>query len=129
MSREPIPEHIRRYILACVSSVPYLEAMLLIRKEAEQLWDSNRVAARLYANQATVENILANLCENGVLVLVANTTPLYRYQPRSPELDETLGQLADVYAKNLVAVTDLIHSNTGKKVQQFADAFKWRKDE
>lgn len=127
MSREPIPEPIRRFILACISSVPYLEAMLLLRAEPDRLWDSRQVAARIYAEEGVIQKILTDLAENGVLV--ASATPLYRYEPISAELRRTIDQLADVYAKNLVEVTDLIHSNTGNKVQQFADAFKWRKDE
>lgn len=127
MSREPIPEPIRRFILACISSVPYLEAMLLLRTEPDRLWDSRQVAARIYAEEGVIQKILTDLAENGVLV--ATATHLYRYEPTSAELRQTIDRLADVYAKNLVEVTDLIHSNTGKKVQQFADAFKWRKDE
>jgi hypothetical protein len=39
-----------------------------------------------------------------------------------------LDRLAGIYARNLVDVTNLIHSKTSRKAQQFADAFKWRKD-
>jgi hypothetical protein len=37
-------------------------------------------------------------------------------------------RLADLYATHLVEVTLLIHSSLDRKAQQFADAFKWRKD-
>ncbi len=101
--------------------------MLLLRTEPDRLWDSRQVAARIYADESAIQQILTDLAENGVVV--ASATPFYRYEPISVELRQTIDQLADVYAKNLVEITDLIHSNTGQKVQQFADAFKWRKDE
>jgi hypothetical protein len=37
--------------------------------------------------------------------------------------------LADVYARYLVPVTNLIHAKPKSRVQEFADAFKLRKDE
>lgn len=80
MDREPIPEPIRRYILACVASVPYLEAMLLIRSGAV-MGQQTGCGAPLCERGRAREN--ADFCENGVLV--ASPTPLYRYQPRSPE--------------------------------------------
>jgi hypothetical protein len=52
----------------------------------------------------------------------------YRYQPASEELRGKIDQLADLYARHLVDVTLLIHSSLDRKAQQFADAFKWRKD-
>jgi hypothetical protein len=55
-------------------------------------------------------------------------TSLYRYYPNSEELRQMIDRLAETYTKNLIEVTNLIHSKTGKKAQQFADAFKWRKD-
>jgi hypothetical protein len=43
-------------------------------------------------------------------------------------LRERIDALADLYAKHLVEVTLLIHSTLDRKAQQFADAFKLRKD-
>ena len=37
-------------------------------------------------------------------------------------------RLAHFYRTQLVDVTDLIHSKTGRMAQQFADAFKLRRD-
>ena len=56
-----------------------------------------------------------------------------KVDPKSPQMETNaalsmIDQLAEIYAKNLVEVTNLIHSKIGKRAQQFADAFKWRKD-
>jgi tRNA nucleotidyltransferase/poly(A) polymerase len=72
--------------------------------------------------------LLSELQASGVLEIVDPELAIYRYQPKSDDLRCTIDQLADVYAKNLIAVTNLIHSNVNKKAQQFADAFIWRKD-
>ena len=39
-----------------------------------------------------------------------------------------IDRVAETYTRQLVDITNLIHSKTSKKAQQFADAFKWRKD-
>ncbi len=41
---EPIPEDLRRLILTAIPSVPYLEAMLLLRMAPERQWDTREVA-------------------------------------------------------------------------------------
>jgi hypothetical protein len=68
------------------------------------------------------------LHEAGILEVTGDEIQAYCYRPATEELRGMIDRLADVYAKNLVDVTNLVHSKTGKKAQQFADAFKWRKD-
>ena len=127
MAREPIPEDVRRFILSSIISVPYLEALLLLRNAPDQSWDRTTVAQRLYISEKTATELLADLSAAGFIV-VTKSESSYRYHPNSDELRQMIDQLAETYAKNLVEVTNIIHSKTGKKAQQFADAFKWRKD-
>jgi hypothetical protein len=128
MAREPIPDNVRRFILACIPSVPYLEAMLLLRNEPDRAWDSKAVAQRLYMSEKNVAQLLAGLHASGILVIASREASSYRYYPESEDLRLVIDQLADTYSRRLVDVTHLIHSKTGKRAQQFADAFKWRKD-
>lgn len=135
MARDEIPDEVRRFILTSIPSVPYLEAVLLLRGAPEDEWDSKRVAQRLYVSEKVAAELLSSLYEAGVLVLSDKSPPpgelqqtLYRYRPTAAALAATIDQLAQVYARNLIGVTNLIHANSGIKVQQFADAFKWRKD-
>jgi hypothetical protein len=127
MAREPIPEDVRRFILTGIMSVPYLEALLLLRNAPDQSWDRTTVAQRLYISAKAATELLADLSAAGFIV-VTEPESSYRYHPSSDELRQMIDQLAETYAKNLVEVTNIIHSKTGKKAQQFADAFKWRKD-
>jgi hypothetical protein len=127
MAREPIPEDVRRFILSSIISVPYLEALLLLRNAPDQSWDRTTVAQRLYISEKTATELLADLSAAGFIV-VTKSESSYRYHPNSDELRQMTDQLAETYAKNLVEITNIIHSKTGKKAQQFADAFKWRKD-
>lgn len=128
MDRVPIPDDVSRFILLAIPSVPYLEAMLLLRRDPAQPWDFRQIARRLYLSEKAAQTLLAELHEGGVVVLDDPEQLTYRYQPQSAELEQMIGRVAMFYAKDLIGVTNLIHSRAGKKAQLFADAFIWRKE-
>ena len=123
-----IADDIKRFILTSIPSVPYLEAMLLLRNETASPWEAGRLAQRLYLSDRAAAALLTELHEAGVVQVDQQESSRYRYSPASDALRQMIDRLAAVYAAHLVDVTHLIHSRTGKKAQHFADAFKWRKD-
>ncbi|MES2538701.1 MAG: hypothetical protein V4632_22815 [Pseudomonadota bacterium] len=130
MTRERIPDEVKRFILVSIPSVPFLEALLLLRSEPGSEWNSSRVAKRLYIVERTASEILANLHAIGILRSPEHDPLSYCYDPNSSELRAIIDRVATTYAGNLVEVTNLIHAKGGvnNKAQKFADAFKWRKD-
>jgi hypothetical protein len=129
MSRAELSEDIRRFILTSVPSVPYLEAILLLRTDPGVGWDVRRLAARLYVAERQAAELLTALAAAGIAQGEDHgETALFRYAPATGELRERLDALAQAYSANLVGVTNLIHSRTDKRAQQFADAFRLRKD-
>lgn len=128
MTRQPIPDDVRRFILTSIVSVPYLEAMLLLRKESEEPWDATRLAGRLYMGEKSAAEVLEQLFTAGLVRVVEPQLRSYCYHPASEDLRQMVSRLADVYARNLVDVTNLIHSTVTRTAQQFADAFRLRKD-
>lgn len=121
----PIPPAIRRFVLTSIASVPHLEALLLLRSAAPERWPAAKVAERLYIGEAAVHTLLHELCQGGMLGVEAGR---FAYQPATAALGQTIDQLAELYTRNLVAITHLIHSRIDRQAQQFADAFRWRKD-
>ena len=127
MAGPPIADDVRRFILTSVPSVPYLEALLLLRADSGTRWDSFRLARRLYIGEAQATDLLQTLAQAQVARRAEDGG--FEYAPATPELVRAIDSLAETYAWNLVGVTDLIHSRLDKRAQQFADAFRWRKDE
>lgn len=125
MAAPPIPEDIRRFVLTSIPTVPHLEALLLLRAAAPGCCSVGDLAGRLYISDKLSHSLLTDLC--GSQMVVANGND-YCYQPASDALGQTIDNLAELYARRLVDVTHLIHSRLDRKAQQFADAFKWRKD-
>lgn len=128
MSLPELPADVRRFILTSVPSVPYLEAVLLLRAQPQASWDAAQLARRLYVPERTGAELLALLRESGVAQPEGEGEGApARYAPPA-ELADVIERLAQAYAANLVAVTDLIHSRIDRRAQQFADAFRFRKE-
>ena len=129
MDNTPIPEEIRRFVLTSVPSVPFLEALLLLRADPAQQWHTDTLAGRLYISDKVARGLLEELCKAGMATPCDPPIPAcYRYHPSSDALRQRIDELANLYSKNLVGITLLIHSTLDRKAQQFADAFRWRKD-
>jgi hypothetical protein len=129
MADHLIPEDVRQFIVDKIDSVAELEGLLLLSRNPETEWNIEALAQRLYASREQTEDVLAHLYSLGFLTVKESESLIYRYQPKSPHVAELVDRVAESYSKYLVPVTNLIHSKPQTKVQQFADAFKFRKKE
>jgi DNA-binding IclR family transcriptional regulator len=126
MTRPELPADVRRFILTSIPSVPFLEAVLLLRAEPATAWGVAELARRLYVPERTATELLEQLTSSGIAAFVGESRAA-RYAP-SPELRDIVDQLAQAYSTDLVAITDLIHSRIDRRAQRFADAFRFRKE-
>jgi hypothetical protein len=127
MTGNQIPEDVRRFIVTSIPSVPYLEALLLLRNPAIQDWNADLLAQRLYISKHQAEGLLDELYARGFLQK-REPAKDFSYAPRDQHLKDIADKLDAAYRLDLIGITHLIHSNSSKKLQQFADAFKWRRD-
>jgi DNA-binding IclR family transcriptional regulator len=123
---QAIPDDLRRFILTSIPSVPYLEAILVLRSDTATAWDAPTLARRLYLPEPAAAGLLQAMKAAGIVEQEAGATA-YAYRP-GPELGALLTRLAALYAAELFGVTELIHSKVDRRAQQFADAFRLRKD-
>ena len=126
---QPIPDDVRQFILDKIDSVTQLEALLLLRANPSDDWDAAVVAKRLYVDEAHARTALSRSLEEKLLAISTTEPRRYRYQPEASELGRMMDRVAEIYTKHLVPVTNLIHSKPKSRVQEFADAFKFRKDD
>ncbi|MEP7342532.1 MAG: helix-turn-helix domain-containing protein [Acidobacteriota bacterium] len=127
MTEDPIPNDIRQFILRSIDSIAQLEALLLLRANPQQTWDIHAIARRLYITEQETSMLLSGLSEQG-LVAPGGESGQFAYQPASADLARMVDQVAEIYAKHLVPVTNLIHAKPRTRMQEFADAFRLRKD-
>ncbi|HEY0824150.1 MAG TPA: hypothetical protein VGD76_10220 [Ramlibacter sp.] len=126
MTSDNLPDDIRRFVLTSIPSVPYLEALLLLRSQPQQAWGAAAVARRLYVPEARAAELLRALQESELVAWTEGEG--FRYAPRDEALRITIDTLDRLYATRLVEITSLIHTRVEKRAMQFADAFRWKKD-
>jgi hypothetical protein len=124
MADDPVPKHLRDFIARHIDSVAELEALLLLRNNPAESWSGDLVAKRLYIAPAEALEILAHLCRDGLL---SCENQVFRYDCATPELRQTVDELADSYRRQLIPITKLIHAKP-RRIRAFADAFKFTKD-
>jgi hypothetical protein len=124
-----IPDDVTQFIQEKIDSIAQLEALLLLRSEPNGTWSSSTLAQRLYTGEQETVDALERLCADGLTIASGSNPTVYRYEPVSQELRDLVDRTADVYSKHLVPITNLIHTKPKTRVQEFADAFKIRKDE
>lgn len=129
MDYELISIDVVRFLIKYIDTIAQLEALLLLRSEPETAWSIEALAKRLYINEKQTAEILSILCSNKFLIVKTNKPRRYQYQPNSTDLSIIIDRVAETYSKHLVPVTELIHSKSRNRVQKFADAFRFRKDE
>ena len=123
MPDEELPEDVRELVRRYIHSVAQLEALLFFHKWPDDNWEVETLAARLYAGKAEMANALASLKRDGFL---RSDGEIYTFAPQS-KLRPVVDSLAKAYSRHLIPITNIIHSKP-RRIQQFSDAFRIRKD-
>jgi hypothetical protein len=124
---EDFPPGLRQFIENQIESVPQLEALLLLRSDPQRNWSDADVAKALYIPQDVAAALLAEFVRRGFATIVPPEAR-YAYRNRDKETDALISTLASVYQERRVAIISLIYSKPLNKVQTFADAFRFGKE-
>lgn len=124
-SPDELPDDIRIFILNAIDSVAQLEALLLLRNNSTVCWTPRSLAVRLYVPETQASEVLSGLEKLGLAV---SGNDGYRFGCKTAHLEQLAGRLAATYRKQLIPVTNLVHAKQ-PRIQEFADAFKLRKND
>ena len=124
---DDFPLELKQFIAQQVESLAQLEALLILREDAQTPWKSAELCRRLYISPDMCEGILVDLIRRGFAERTAEGAVQYRAP--SSDADRLLVDLAAIYQERRVAVITEIYSKPVNKVQTFADAFRLRKEE
>ena len=123
-----IADDVRRFVLTSIPSVPFLEAMLVLRASAGAPMPARALADRLYVSVDRAAGLARELCAARIAEPVDSEPDTFRYAPADAHLAALLDRVAAAYGQSLVEISRLIHSKTERAAQQFADAFRLRKE-
>lgn len=125
MSAAPhISDELKRFIAAHIDSISHIEALLLLRESYPKVWSAKALADRIYVHERIAGAVLKRLHDDGLASLGPNG---YCFGCDSPQKEDAVNRLAEAYRTYLIPVTNLIH-NKPTRIQEFADAFRLRRD-
>jgi hypothetical protein len=117
-----------QFIVDHLGTVPHLEALLLIWQNPSTGWTADVLAGRIYVSHPVARGILEDFRREGALRSEGQPEPIYLFEPAWDAQRQILPRLADLYRRQLVQVTKLIHSQGSSSVREFARAFQLKKD-
>src|SRR6185436_18233652 len=120
---DEISQPVRQMITDSIGSVSELEAILLLRENRERAWTVAEAAERLYLTDNEVARLFARLAQRGFFTACEGR---YLYAA-APDVDATVGGLAAAYARNVVAVTNLIHMKSAAGALELAEMSQRRR--
>ena len=119
------PAEIDQFILDEIETVPHLEALLLFWNQRPREWSPEDMSSALYLPADATRIILADLERRELIVL---TTERSSYVYRSSERDRIIEGLDRTYRREVVRISNMIHSKPSASLRAFARAFRLKKD-
>jgi predicted ArsR family transcriptional regulator len=104
VTADDLPEDVKQFICAAITSVDQLEVLLLLREDPAKEWSPADVSQALYTQPEAAAMRLADLRARGLVAARADGGPLYRYRPATAELQRAVDRLAEVYRRRRVSV-------------------------
>ena len=123
-----LSREIRSFISLYLDSVSALEILLLLRTNREREWTIDQISTELRSSSAGIEARALMLVKKGLLK-TGTSSSVYQYRPRLEELDLIVLDLAQLYPKNKNRIIEQIYSPKKTAVQEFADAFKLKRED
>ncbi len=123
---ESIPADIRQFVLRYIDSIAEMEALVMLSKSSDDWWDAQQVATRLYIPVEEADRVLNRLSAHGI---AKQAESRYRYARLHEDDAATVERLTEMYGRQLIPITNLIHSKRGSRIQEFAEAFRLRSKE
>ncbi|GAO39159.1 hypothetical protein SCH01S_28_00170 [Sphingomonas changbaiensis NBRC 104936] len=118
---------INRFMRSAFGSIWSLELLLLLRSQPEHRWTREELIESLRASEQVLTRSTADLVAAGLVSI--DDEKRAQYAPNSPALEETVAAVAAFYASRPAAVRRLIVGGAADSVVNFADAFRFRRDQ
>jgi hypothetical protein len=118
--------NIERFIRDEIDSVPHLEALLLLWRNAPERWTGARLREKLYIPEGQGQSIAEDLYRRGLVRRDAGGS--FYFDATDAELSRLVEAVGETYRRELIRISGIIHSKASPGIRAFADAFRFRKE-
>jgi predicted ArsR family transcriptional regulator len=116
------------FITEQIDSVPHLEALLLLWNTRPKHWSIDEMSESLYVDPEITKQILSDLVQRDLITVAGDNTALYFCAPKTDEVEKLFQDVDRTYRRELVRISQMIHSKASAAVRDFARAFRFKKD-
>src|SRR5262245_38612025 len=116
----------KTFLRVAVPSLWALELLTFLCKRADRSWSVAELTREMRSSPPLVQQVLGTF--RTASLISEDTEGRVRYSPASEPLRNVVDQVLRDFATRPLAIMQEIYSGDTRKIQDFADAFKLRKD-
>ena len=116
------------FIQEHIDTVPELEALLLLWQHRPNSWKVEDLAQRLYIPLEETRAVLLDLNRKQLISASPDEADTFRYNLDSPKRNDLIRRTEELYRRQVVRISTMIHSKPSSAVRDFARAFRFTKE-
>lgn len=120
-----LPDVVTRDVDLYIDNLDGLEVTMLLYREQARSWTADQVATHLRISTRVSRRELDRMCTRGIAVL----GEAFRFDGSNPDRAAAVARIAAIYGTRRVELINYVASQTLKRIQSIADAFRIKKDD
>lgn len=120
-----LPNVVTRDVDRYIDNLDSLEVVMLLYREQHRAWSADQVAGRLRISARVARRELERMSSRGIAALA----DAFRFDGSDPERAAAVARIAAIYGTRRVELINYVASQTLKRIQSIADAFRIKKDD
>ena len=119
-----LPDVVTRDVDLYIDNLDSLEVVMLLYREQARAFTADQVATRLRISARVARRELERMSTRGIATL----GDAFRFDGSDPERAAAVARVAAVYGTRRIELINYVASQTLKRIQSIADAFRIKKD-
>ena len=120
-----LPDVVTRDVDLYIDNLDGLEVAMLLYREQARSWTADQVATQLRISTRVSRRELERMCTRGIAIL-GNA---FRFDGSDPDRAAAVARIAAIYGTRRIELINYVASQTLKRIQSIADAFRIKKDD
>jgi hypothetical protein len=120
-----LPDVVTRDVDLYIDNLDGLEVAMLLYREQARSWTADQVATQLRISTRVSRRELDRMCTRGIATL-GNA---FRFDGSDPDRAAAVARIAAIYGTRRIELINYVASQTLKRIQSIADAFRIKKDD
>ena len=122
-----IPTEVAQFVVKQIRSLDQLEVLLLLSALPDREWSVTALDSVVRSNPDSVAQWLDGFVAEGFVVRHGDP-PVYRYQPPTEAMAQTIAALGATYKVSRHKIVELIYSRA-QSIKDLSDAFRFKNPE